>query len=365
MALPCNRGCRDDSRKYSSEEIAEGINIERIWRPRFSQSSSMGRVANSIWMNVAWIGSVLAKHRDADILLIGTDPILSVLTAGILGKLKLRCKLVHWCFDLYPEAAAADGIIDEHSIIYRSLTYLTKQAYHILDMNVDIGPCMRERLDTYNSDAAKATLIPWALSEPENALVVNTEERRVVFGQASLAMMYSGNFGRAHSYKGILRLAKSLRADGVKFAFSVRGNRENELRHAVTERDTNVAFVDFAPQDELMKRLSAADVQIVSLREEWSGLVVPSKFFGSIAVGRPVLFLGSPKSGIAKWIESYGLGWVLTPGEEANVADDLRRISKLPEELKMMSVRCHDVYTKYFSKKVVIDGWDSALRSLL
>ena len=65
-------------------------------------------------------------------------------------------------------------------------------------------------------------------------------------------------------------------------------------------------------QSDLEVRLSAADIHVVTLRDEWTGTVVPSKFFGALAVGRPVLFAGSPKSAVARWIVKHRVGWVLT-----------------------------------------------------
>ena len=123
--------------------------------------------------------------------------------------------------------------------------------------------------------------------------------------------MYSGNFGRAHSYDEILSIARALRGQSIRFAFSVRGNRFDELRRAVSEEDSNIAFVPFAAEDRLQARLSAADIHIVTLREEWTGSVVPSKFFGALAAGRPVLFVGSRRSAIAHWIEEHRVGWIL------------------------------------------------------
>ncbi len=53
-ALPCNRGCRDESIAYPLRESWQGIRVRRIWRPRFRQASTLGRMLNSAWMVAAW-----------------------------------------------------------------------------------------------------------------------------------------------------------------------------------------------------------------------------------------------------------------------------------------------------------------------
>jgi glycosyltransferase involved in cell wall biosynthesis len=189
--------------------------------------------------------------------------------------------------------------------------------------------------------------------------------RRELFGGAALGLLYSGNFGRAHSYEEFLALARHLRGDNVAVCFAVRGNRADELRKAVRPDDANVAFAGFAPEAELERRLAAADVHLVSLRPEWTGVVVPSKFFGSLAAGRPVVFAGGADSAIAGWVREFGVGWVLTADNAAAVAADLRALAADPARLAELQRRCHAVYQEHFSWRAVTAGWDRELRGLL
>src|SRR5947207_3385526 len=270
-AMPCNRGCRDESRSYPAEEKWNGIQIRRVWRPRIAQASAAGRLVNALWMIVRWSLEALAPGKAPDVLIVGTDPILSVLVARFWKLARPKTRVVHWCFDLYPEAAGADGILRPQGRIYQFLQGLLGPAYKSCDLIADIGSCMRERLARYESLAKPATLTPWALSEPESPIEVAAEERAELFGDARLGLIYSGNFGRAHAYEEILQLGRLLREHNIKLVFSVRGNRERALRDAVREDDTNVSFCGFASADQLERRLSAADIHVVSLRPEWTG----------------------------------------------------------------------------------------------
>jgi colanic acid biosynthesis glycosyl transferase WcaI len=240
-----------------------------------------------------------------------------------------------------------------------------RPAYRACDLLADIGSCMRGRLASYKTNAKLVTLTPWAIEEPKAVLKPNVEERRLLFGDAVLALMYSGSFGRAHSYQEILELMRLLLGHNIKLVFGVRGNREQMLREAVGKEDLHVTFCGFAAPDKLEARLSAADIHIVSLRPEWTGLVVPSKFFGAIAAGRPVLFSGSPDSTLAKWIESYQLGWVLTELNISQIADQLISYASSPAQQSKMQKNCYDVYQKYFSRHHVIDSFDREIREIL
>jgi Glycosyltransferase len=177
--------------------------------------------------------------------------------------------------------------------------------------------------------------------------------------------MYSGNFGKAHAFDTLLALARKLRPEGIPFVFNVRGNRVQELKNAVTPDDTNVSFGDFVSQHKLALRLSAADIHIISLRPEYAGTVVPSKFQGALAAGRPILYAGPKNSAVAQWIESFGLGWTLTEDTLNEVASQICSLRNQPEVLEALKQRCFSVYQSQFSKCVVLDRMDRDFRALL
>jgi colanic acid biosynthesis glycosyl transferase WcaI len=362
-AFPGNRGCRDETRVYPRRELWNGIAIYRVWRPRLKQHTTLGRVLNACLMIAAW--SLIAFRRRGklpDVVVMGTDPIMSVLVAAVVRRIRPRISLVHWCFDLYPEAAIADGLLGEDALLVRGLRRMLRTAYASCDAVVDLGTCMRARLERYGSPAMQATLVPWALCEPPEVRPPDRDRRLKLFGDCRVGVLYSGNFGRAHSCRHMLALARRLRGTGVEFCFSVRGNRVDELRGAVQGDDENVHLADFAPEAELEQHLAAADIHLVSLRHEWTGTVTPSKFFGSLAAGRPVIFEGAKEGCIAQWIIEHRVGWVLGDDSLPAVAEELTRLADRPEALRELQTRCHQAYASHFSKRTTMDQWDRILR---
>lgn len=364
-AFPSNRSCRDGSKAYPRDGEFKGVRIERIWQPAWRQASSIGRILNAAWMIFHWSLLSMQRRRRPDVVIIGTDPILSVLVAIAWRFFKSNTVIAHWCFDLYPEAAYADNLLSRRSFPARLMHFFLKKAYRECDLVVDIGPCMRKLLLRYESCAQMATIVPWALEEPSHAMPNPVIERNLVFGNSPLGLLYSGTFGRAHSYEAILKLARLLRGDHVHFAFSVRGNRETALREAVCPEDSNISFAPFAAAENLSDRLAGADVHVVSLRDEWTGTVVPSKFFGALAIGRPVLFCGGRGSAIAQWIEEYELGWNLTPNNVTEVASAMRALFKDPLAMQQRNDRCHRIYHTHFSREIGLEGWHQQLTALL
>ena len=126
--------------QYPEHSDWQGVTIHRIWRPKWKQNSSRGRILNAVWMIVSWSLCALRRENRPDVIVLGTDPILSVLIAPVWRFLSPRTKIVHWCFDLYPEAAYADGILVHGGVISRVLNFLLKRSYQTCDLIVDIGP---------------------------------------------------------------------------------------------------------------------------------------------------------------------------------------------------------------------------------
>lgn len=365
-ALPCRRGCRDESKQYPTREDWKGVHIRRVWRPPFKQASGLGRIANALWMIAAWSSLAFRRGRTApDVVVVGTDPVLSVLVTPIIKRFNRRVKVAHWAYDLYPEAPLAEGMLKPESPFTRFLTRRLRGAYQVCDLIADLGPCMRLLLDAYGHRARRLTLVPWALSEPPSPEPPDPQVRHELFGAARLALLYSGNFGRAHSYEEFLALARRLRGVGIHFCFAIRGNRAEELKQAVSSTDTNVSFAGFASEEELAKRLASADIHLASLRPNWTGVVVPSKFFGSLAAGRPVLFAGESHSGLAAWIRQHQVGWELRSDNLDTTANALRDLADRPGSLVDLQRHCHAVYHQQFARRVVMDQWDRALRDLI
>ncbi len=393
-----NRACHDPSASYGpSEETIRGVKIRRFWRPAFNQHSFLGRIINSIWLQNVWFWKLLFTFTlKPDIIMTGTDPLLLVLATPFFKLIRPKAKMVHWAFDLYPEAAVADGLVSGDGLLVKTIRFFLRRAYASCDLIADLGPCMRRLLVRYdnggevgqpvsvvktveekfgirneelgvksNSNGRKhITLTPWALEEPVTPLASDRMERKLLFGDSSLGLLYSGSFGRAHEFELILKLARML-GNRAAFAYSVRGSRLEELKNAISANDQNIRFAEFASPDQLSARLSSPDIHIVSLRPQWNGTVVPSKFFGVLAIGRPVLFEGDSNSDISQWIRKYKVGWNLQHDNLQSTAEELIRFSKDTVNKAAMYKHCHTVYQEHFSKKAVIDKWEGELNQLI
>ena len=365
--LTSNRYCRYTKKAIRPrKEIWNDIEILRAYRPPFNQANNYGRIINSAFMLHMWSLYLLMLKRN-DVIVVGTDPQFAALIFPFLKIFRRAKVLVHWCFDVYPEAVIANETGKITALIMRIAKYFMSIAYKFVDVMVDIGSCMRSLLQQYKHKASYHTLTPWALVEPDTIQPPHGETRADLFGEnAQLAILYSGNMGKAHDFQQIVNLARYLRKNnalGIVFCFACRGNRYEELRSQVTAQDTNIRFAGFADESQLAKRLGCADIHLVSLIDEWSGIVVPSKFFGSTAMGKPIIFNGPQDSAIAQWISQYEIGWILNSDNIPQIATELIQLQNKPQTIQQYSQKAYQMYKEHFSRNSVTQRWDLLLRS--
>jgi glycosyltransferase involved in cell wall biosynthesis len=349
-----NRLIRKDNKLCKQEEWNKVL-IRRFSRTGFSQSNNIGRIINSISLQINWICHYFFERKKYDTIVVGTDPQFAWMIFPFIKLINRKVKLIHWCFDLFPEA-----IIANSSICVKALASLTKiyafLCYRACDIIVDIGECMRKRLKKYNKNIDCCTLTPWALKEPDSIPKPDDKTREELFGKAKIGLLYSGTVGYAHNIKPFVELARECREKGIDaaFCFAGYGNCYHEQTSIITNEDTNIKLAGFASEEELEKRLAAADIHLVSLREGWEGIVVPSKFFGSLAMGRPVIFSGSEDSAIAQWCKEYSVGLLL----DKNAVQFLTQTADNPSSIESLKENAFNTYHKFFSKDIVCNNWN-------
>ncbi|MEM6731949.1 MAG: hypothetical protein AAF658_10360, partial [Myxococcota bacterium] len=395
-AFASNRSFDDPRARLPSVDHGGSVALHRIWRPPLPQSKPIGRLGNAAWMHGAWIaragiewlrdsydhgvggrttlppqpssrpGGLVEPASTPDVVLLTSDPLFSVGLAPIFRKLFPSAAIAHWPFDLYPEAAAADELVFTDDPIYRIAKATVAHGYRSCDLIADLGPCMRRRIQTYGPSAISTTLTPWALTEPSALPTPNPTTRQELFGDASLALLYSGTFGRAHTASLSLEVMRRLRSSSVHMTWAVRGNGLDRLRALISEDDTNVSLAAPCDRETLSDRLASADVHVVTMRDTWTGISVPSKFTGALAVGRPVLFEGPADASVAEWIREHNVGWTLSSQRDVDpIAQELLSLSTDIHKARALQERAFDVYRTHFSKQVALDNFDRQLRTLI
>lgn len=165
-------------------------------------------------------------------------------------------------------------------------------------------------------------------------------------------VLYSGNLGAAHEFGTLLDAAGHLAAEpGIVFLFAGGGPRKRWVEDQVRSRGLqNVRFLPYQPREDLRFSLSAGDVHVVTLRPGFEGLLVPSKFVGALAAGRPILFVG-PKAGeIPDGLAAGDCGVVVEPGEWMTLANAILELRANSDLLMRMGRNARALFEQHYTR---------------
>ncbi|NBB86257.1 MAG: glycosyltransferase [Bacteroidetes bacterium] len=279
----------------------DGVHVYRVPSLPFTRDSFMQRLGAYLSLYPMLLIRA-ARLRDYDVVVTKTDPPMQ-LVLGPLIKAWTGAVLVHWAQDLYPEIAEAVDVVPQGGWLAEGLRRLSTWALRRHDRIVAVGRCMKARIDACGVPVDRIAVMPnWppqpVQPAPHAANAFRAEQQ---LGD-SFVVMYSGNMGLAHTFAPLLDAAERLQGDPeVVFLFVGEGPRRAEVEAAAARRGlANVRFLPFQPMERLAESLSAADLHVVTMRPGTEGLVVPSKLYGVLAAGRPVLLLGADASEAAR-----------------------------------------------------------------
>ena len=111
--------------------------------------------------------------------------------------------------------------------------------------------------------------------------------------------------------------------------------------------------------------LNVPDVHLISLKPELEGLIVPSKFYGIAAVGRPMISIGASDGEIARLVRQHECGLVIEPGNGDALAEALVVLSASPQRVSEMGKRARAMLDQCFTRKRALGRWHALLLSIL
>jgi glycosyltransferase involved in cell wall biosynthesis len=178
---------------------------------------------------------------------------------------------------------------------------------------------------------------------------------------------YSGNLGRAHEFYTILGAAEALRDrdDDVVFLFIGGGAQRAALEQWIDAHGlTNVLFRPYQPKEKLGLSLGVPDAHLVCLKPGLEGLIVPSKFYGIAAAGRPTLFVGDPDGEIPRVLNAVHCGYAVSAGDSEGLVRHIEALKSDPDVCRTMGQRARAEFERRFSRVGAVAAWRDLLGSL-
>jgi putative colanic acid biosynthesis glycosyltransferase WcaI len=329
----------------------KGVRIVRVPSTAFSRARLSARAVN--YLSYVALAAVrgLALRRP-DVVLCQTDPPF-VGDAAYLVARRFDVPLVVVVQDLYPETAEETGKLTSPLVLQglkTAVDFYLRRAERV----VAISETMRHRLEERGLEPERIAVIPgWVDVEQIHPVDVDRN---------GFVVMHSGNVGHAQELDTLIEAAA--RVEDVDFEIVGTGARRAELERLASGLP-NVSFLPFRPRDELSESLSSASLHFVGLARGLAGFVVPSRIYGVLAAGRPVLVAADETSEAAQLARESGAGIVVPPGRPDEVAAAIRAARDGEYDLDDMGRRGRDYVVSRHGRHAGIAAYRDLLEQVL
>ncbi|MDX6752576.1 glycosyltransferase family 4 protein [Geminicoccaceae bacterium 1502E] len=353
----------DAAAALPAEETHEGVRIHRVWTSAFGRHFLPGRAVDYLTFYLMALVALLRLARPGDTILAKTDPPLLSVVAWLAAKAR-GAKLVNWCQDLFPEVAAALGMGWAAGPAGRMLRALRNRSLRAAEANVALCGRMAEHLAGEGVPQERIRIVhnwPDAAIRPvpreANAL------RREWGLEGKFVLGYSGNLGRAHAPGAVLELVRSLRhMPNLCCLFIGGGAGIERLKAAAAEEGLDhLRFQPYQPRERLAESLSVPDLHLVSLDPSCEGLLMPSKIYGILAAGRPILFLGEAAGAVPRLPVPPGPSPILHAGAPAGLRRELLSLANDPARLARLGSSARTAYETAFTPDAALRAWAGVL----
>jgi glycosyltransferase involved in cell wall biosynthesis len=314
----CSQGAyKPGTPRPSRNEIHNGVQIHRVPATSLGRKSTLHRMIDYLSFYArAFLLAIFLPRFDV-VTTLTTPPIIG-LVGTVLRRLK-GSRHVYWSMDLHPDASIALGRMSPTNPVVKWLSWISDTVYRQADKVVVLGPYMADRIAAKKVKRERIAVIPvWSRRDEIYPLPREGHELRGSLGlDEKFVVMYSGNLGLAHRFTEVIEAARRLKdREDLVFLFVGGGPRLAEVQTAKeTEELTNIRLMDYFPREQLHASLSVADVHLITMRSEMTGIVVPGKLYGAMASGRPTLFVGPNHCESADTIREADCGLTVELGD--------------------------------------------------
>ncbi len=340
--------------RRTGRDTHNGVEVRRVWNTQFRKSSFLGRAINYVSFLLCAARVTLLLKRP-DVVIVESDPPLLCLLGSLL-KLRYRTRLVVYLQDIYPHLAVALGKLSDNWLT-RLLEHWFTAAYRNADRVIVLSQDMRDVMLEAGVQPEKVDVIPnWVDAAHITPVKQDNRFRAEQELDDRFIVMYSGNLGLCQGLEGVLVAAEQLqeRTD-IMFLLVGDGAAKQRLVGIAQKRELkNVRFVDYQPLSRLAESLSAADLHLIPLDPRVIRYMMPSKLYGILASGTPVVTLAAEQSELGELVRQEQVGVTVTPDQPEELAEAILWFADWCDDRKGFGQRARELALDAFDRPISV-----------
>lgn len=360
--------------KYYFENI-NGVDVLRIRVPEFRKNFALSRIVNIVSYFISAIFATFRVERQDYVFTISQPPVLGGLL-GVLGKWIKKAKFIYNIQDFNPEQVQAVNYTGNKFVLNTMMCldkFSCKQADKVIIVGRDMVETLKRRFvsEEKNEMPVYAHINNW-INEKEIVPLPSSDSKVQEFKKQyglenKFVIMYSGNIGLYYDLVNIMKVIEKFKdREKVAFAFVGEGSVLEELKTYQKEKElNNVVFIPYQDKKDLVYSLNAGDVHFVVNAKGIKGVSVPSKLYGVMSAGKPVLGILEKDSEARLIIEDSKCGISVDPGDYAAIEALIEKYIELygTDEFMMMGDNGRKYLVKYLTKDVSVQKYKDEILS--
>jgi len=320
-------------RLYQSESSGRVL-IMRAGSTTFPRFEMKKRLLN--YLSYELLAVPRALFHPCDVVLAMTDPPFQGIIGAVVALLKGR-PYVYNIRDLYPDMAVGGSIVRPGALV-RIWEKLHRWALRRADRVIVLGEDMRARIVSKGVEPSRVVIVrDGAEIPPHDATFAAADQEvvRTIRGDFSRVLLHAGNIGFYGAWKSLVTAARELEKDGISLVF-VGGGAQSEQVKQEAQGARNIHFLEYFAASKIPAVLAAADAHVITVKRGLEGVVVPSKMYGILAAGKPILAVAPRETDVVSLGLRQGFAVAADPDRPEEIAAAARALLSDTNKLRTM-----------------------------
>jgi len=348
------------------EETVEGVSIQRVRYLELRRSSFLGRLVNYFSFTFHTFLK-MGRCRDYRSLIVYSNPPILPLIAAM-AKKRYGCKLVFVAYDVYPEIAIRTKSVSENGMIAKLMRHINRRVFACVDEVVALSGQMKDFLvQNRNIAPEKVRVIPnWYEDFCEKYEAPDPSHPFAAKYGGCFTVSYLGNMGTMQDMDTILEAAYLLKDEPkVRFLIAGHGNKFDKVEHYIQEHGLkNVDLYAFLHGEDYHQALAVSSCSIVSLLPHVTELCCPSKAYGYMMAGNPLLLL-MEDSDLVRDAQENGFGVQVPNGRPEKLAQAILDLAATPEKQPQRRAAAQRCFREKYTTDICTRQYTALFEELL
>jgi colanic acid biosynthesis glycosyl transferase WcaI len=351
VILICGRPSYDptDRRSWrlSRTEQINDVRVIRVGSTDYPRTRMRRRVFN--YLSYVALSVPRALFAQCDVVLAMTDPPFEGIVGAFVAMLK-RKPFVYNIRDMYPDMAVGGSIVKPGAMA-RVWEKLHRWALRRATRVIVLGEDMKSRIAAKGVSPDRIDIVrdgveTMSSSISTSASTFDADVIRAIRADFRFVLLHAGNLGFYGAWETLIAAAHELQNDGVGLIFVGDGAQRSRLQE-LAANSPNIRFLPFFPSTKISSVLAAADAHVITIKRGLEGVVVPSKMYGILAAGRPIIAIAPKETDAAALGARENFGCSADPDAPEEVVAIVRSLLNDPTRLASMGAAARSAAPRY------------------